>query len=213
MFDQRVIAGDRSTKANPRGITPEAAKELSEDLRKALTPEQVAVLDAGMEKFRDGIRKVAQEAYEEGLYTKELYDQMVKNPAYVTFQVVEYIEANRSSKVHKSIGTFKDIENPADSSLLKVIATVRAIERNRVTRKSIDALKLMPGEVETAKSVFNGKNGTRFVSKPGEPQTEPVIYYEHGKAQGYYVDPYIKMSIENSSIGENNVVVSMLSPV
>lgn len=211
LFYQRIIAGDRSTQANPRGITPEAAKELSDNLRSVLSTEQVAVLDKAMEDFRAGLHSVVEDAYKAGLFTKELYEQLAKNPAYVTFQVIEHLEATQSSKIHKSIGTLKDITNPADASLLKMIATIRATERNIVTEKAVEALRLMPGEVEDARSVFNGKNGVRFLAKKNEPETEPVIYYKNGKAVGVYVDRYIKMSIENSTIGENKVVTTILS--
>lgn len=213
VFYERIAKGDRSSQANPRGITPAAAEELIADIKSGMTGKQIATIEKAADDFRAGVRKVAEEAYREGLYTPELYKQMQENPAYVTYQVIDHLEAGVTSRVHKSIGTLKDITNPADATILKLIATVRAIERNKVTRQSIEFLKRLPGEVEDAQSVFNGKNGQRFIAKKGEPETEPVIYYEKGKAKGYYVDPYIKMSIERSTIGENKVVLSALSPL
>ena len=42
-----------------------------------------------MTEFRQAMRRVAEEAYDAGLYTDELYEQMQENPAYVTFRVID----------------------------------------------------------------------------------------------------------------------------
>lgn len=210
LFYQRIIAGDRSSQANPRGITPSAAQELHDALIGELTPEQAKVLADGITQFRDGLRKVADEAYKEGLYTPELYKQMQENPAYVTFQVIDHLENAMTSKVYKSIGTLKDITNPADASILKMIATVHAIERNKVSRTSVDFLKEhFPLEVEDAKTVFSGKNGRRFIDSK-QPYNDTVIFYRDGKMEGYYVDSYIKKSIDNESVGQTFAIISGL---
>lgn len=209
LFYQRIIAGDRSASANPRGITPEAAKELHDDLVAGLTGEQGTALEAAITQFRAGLRSVAEEAFKEGLYTPELYKQMQENPAYVTFQVIDHLEAGMSSKVYKSIGTLKDITNPADASILKMIATVRAIERNKVNTAAINFLnEHYPEEIETAKS-SQGPNGKHFLDSR-QPNQELVLHYVNGHAHGYYVDPYIKKSLDNESIGQSLAVVSGL---
>ncbi len=208
LFYERIISGDRSTQANPRGLTVDAADELYAMLRDELSAEQRTALGKAITDFRSGLRKVAEEAYREGLYTPELYQQMQENPAYVTFQVIDHLEEGMSSKVFKSIGTFKDITNPADASILKMIATVRAIERNKVARSAVDfLLEHFPAEIEPAKTVFNGKNGKRFIDSR-QPEQELVLHYKNGKAEGHYVDPYIAASIKNESAGQSLAVVS-----
>lgn len=210
MFYERIIAGDRSKQANPRGITPDVATELRAALDEGLTDSQRTALTEGVVAFREALRGVATEAYGEGLYTPELYQQMQDNPAYVTFQVLDHMDEGMNSKVYKSIGTLKDISNPADASILKMIATVRAIERNKVTRTTVDFLKeFYPEEVENAKAVFNGTNGQRFIESKRQDQ-EMVMLYRNGKAEGHYVDPYIKKSLDNESIGQTFAVVSAL---
>lgn len=210
LFYQRIIAGDRSAQANPRGITVEAATELHDALVRSLTPEQAPVLASAVVRFRDQLKAIAEEAFKEGLYTPELYQQMQENPAYVTFQVIDHLEEGMSSKVYKSIGTLKDITNPADASILKMIATVRAIEVNKVKRVVVDFQKeYYPNEIEDAKKVFNGKNGTRFIDSR-QPYNDTIIFYRNGKAEGYYVDSYIKKSIDNESIGQTLAIVSGL---
>lgn len=200
LFYTRIAAGDRSDVANPRGITPDAATELIEKMRSTLGDENLAVLEANGEKFRAAIKSIATEAYESGLYTKELYDQMQANPAYVTFQVLDHLEDGMTSRVYKSVGTLKDIANPADSSMLKVITTIRAIERNNVS-KSVTAFleQNFAGEIEEAKYVFNGK--TRVPVQPKKENQELLTFFEDGKMRGVYVDKYIAESVNNESVG------------
>lgn len=205
LFYKRIIDGDRSKVANPRGITPDVAKTLYEDVQKNLG-DKFGVLEKSLTDFREGMMKVSEEAYTEGLYGKEMYDKMKENPTYATFQVIDHIEDGLSSKVYKSIGTLKDITNPATASIEKMIKTVQAIERNRTNKKTVDFLKTNFGdEIQTAKSVFAGK-GKKFIEskKQGE---ELITFMRDGKAEGYYVDPYIARTLENESIGSNLALV------
>ncbi len=209
LFYQRIIAGDRSTQANPRGITPDAAQELLDALKSDYSEEQQAILMNATNRFRTGLKKVAEEAYEEGLYSPELYQKMQENPAYATFQVIDHLEDGVSAKVFKSIGTFKDITNPADASLLKLVATVRAIERNKVHRLTIDFLKEhYADEISPAKAMFTGK-GKRFIESKKDNESL-VMMMRGGKQEGYYVDPYIQKSLANESIGHSLAMVSGL---
>lgn len=209
LFYERIRSGDRSDVANPRGITPKVAEELMLKMFEDLGVEKSTILVENMERFRTTLRSVAEEAHAEGLYSDELYKQMQENPAYVTFQVIDHIDKGMTSKVHKSLGTLKDITNPADASLLKMISTVRAIERNKVNRSTIEFLNdKMPQDIKPAQTKFVGKAKIPVESRL--PNEELVMYMDKGKVQGYYVDPYIKSSLDNESIGQNNAVVSIL---
>lgn len=209
LFYQRVAAGDRTEQANPRGITPKAAEELLADMETQMGKEQYAELERNVEAFRGVMRTVTDAAYAEGLYSKEMYDQMVENPAYATFQVLEHLETNVSHKVFKSVGTFKDIANPADATILKTMATIRAIERNKVHRVTIDFLQEnFPTEVREADKQFSGKKQTYIESR--DPKEELAFVYRDGKAIGYYVDPYIKSSLQNETVGRNLAALSVI---
>lgn len=206
MFYMRIAAGDRSDVANPRGITPDAAKELVKDVVKNYTPEQRRVLTESVEKFQQASRKITEEAFGAGLYKPELYAQMQENPAYVTFQVLDHLESGMTSRVYKSIGTLKDIANPADSTMLKIIATIRATERNRVTKSTVDFLRQnFPEDIEEAK--YTGSAKGRFPIPSKDPNKELITYFEKGVMKGYYVDPYIAESINNQSVGANAPIV------
>lgn len=208
LFYERIVSGDRSEIANPRGLTPNAVEELYDTFKKEMGQERMAVLNTSMDKFRGLIKSVAEEAYKEGLYSEELYKKMQENPAYVTFQVVEHIEDGVSAKVSKQIGTLKDVNNVANSSILKVIATVRAIERNKVTRSVVQFLNTnFPEDIKPAKTVFTGR-GLRAIEDKKEG--ELIMYAEKGKYQGFYVDEYIAASVRNTSTGYNNAIISGL---
>lgn len=200
LFYTRIAAGDRSDVANPRGITPDAAKEALLNMTTEVGGDNMAVLEANATKFRNAIKTIATEAYKSGLYSEELYKNMQENPAYVTFQVLDHLEDGMTSRVYKSVGTLKDIANPADSSMLKVITTIRAIERNDVTKAVVKFLtKNFEGEISEAK--YSGSEKGRRPLPSKKPDEELITFFEDGKMKGYYVDPYIAQSINNESVG------------
>lgn len=208
LFYKRIIDGDRSKVANPRGITVDVAKKLYEDLRNKLG-DKLPVLDESLKGFQEALMKRADEAYNEGLYSEEMYNDMKKNPTYATFQVLDYIENGLTSKVYKSIGTLKDITNPATASMEKMIKTVQAVEQNRANTKMVDFLNTnFPDEIKPATKVFSGK-GQRFLESKKDNE-ELVTLLRKGKLEGYYVDPYIAKSLTNESIGSNLAAVQAL---
>jgi hypothetical protein len=208
LFYKRIIDGDRSKVANPRGITVDVAKTLYEDVQKNLG-DKVKILEESLTDFRNKMMNIAEEAYKEGLYSAELYQQMKDNPTYATFQVIDHLEDGLTSKVYKSIGTLKDITNPATATIEKMIKTVQAIERNKVNKATVDFLKKdFSDEIKPAKSVFNGKSKSFIDSKKFDE--ELVTFMRNGKAEGYYVDPYIAKTLNNESIGQNLALVQGL---
>lgn len=209
LFYERIVAGDRSEVANPRGIRPEDAAKNYEALKKELGAEKTKILLENMEVFRSGVREVAESAFKEGLYTQELYQKMLDNPAYASFQVVEHMELTMSSKVYESIGTLKDISNPADATILKTIATIKAVERNKVAGAvKRFMLENFPTEIKQANTKWNGK--FREIVDPKHKEGELLIHMVAGKPEGYYVDEYVAKSMQRSTIGENSAVLSAL---
>lgn len=209
LFYARIAAGDRSEVANPRGITPDAAKELVAKVAEPYTAEQRKILSEQVEKFHNAIKSVNDEAYQAGLYKPELYQQMLENPAYVTFQVLDHLEDGMTSRIYKSLGTLKDIANPADATMLKVISTIRATERNKTTKATVEfLLKEFSGEIEEAKYIGSKKGRSPIPSR--KPNQELVTFFDQGKVKGYYVDPYIAETINNQSVGQNAPIVPVI---
>lgn len=209
LFYERIASGDRSDVANPRGITPQAAEELLAKMESTLPEGSFEILKQSVTDFRQAIQDVAEEAFKEGLYKSELHDKMLENPKYVTFQVLDHLEEGVTSKIHKSVGTLKDVANPADASLLKTIATIRAIERNKTTKSVVEFLtNRFPEDILPAKTIKTPKGQIPQESKL--PNQELITYLKDGKRVGYYVDPYIKHAVENNSVGGNNVIIGAL---
>ncbi len=209
LFYERIASGDRSDVANPRGITPKAAQELRDKMNETLSPEQVKVLEKGILSFREAVKSIAEEAFQEGLYKPEMHDQLMANPAYATFQVLDHMEEGMTSKIHKSMGTLKDVSNPADATLLKTISTLRAIERNKTTRAVVEFLDgNFPKDIKEADYLHTPKGKVPKESK--DPELELVTYMKDGRRLGYYVDRYIKESVDNGSISRNNAILDAL---
>lgn len=209
LFYERIAAGDRSDVANPRGITPEASKELIAAMQKEYGAERWAIMQSQVEKFRAASKKVTEDAFEAGLYKPELYKQMQENPAYVTFQVLDHLEDGMTSRVYKSLGTLKDVTNPADATMLKIITTIRAAERNKTTKSVVDFLTANFSDEITEANYSQSPKG-RFPMPSKKPNQELVTFFEQGKIKGYYVDPYIAETINNQSVGHNAPIVPVI---
>jgi hypothetical protein len=206
LFYDRIIAGDRSELANPRGLSPKAAEELKTTLLADLTPAQREVLRRNLKAFRAAVKTAAEDAYDAGLYSAESWADIQKNPAYATFQVLEHLEDGLSSKLHHQIGTLKDIANPADSTILKTLITMRATEHQRVKRGVLDFLtQHEPTSIEDAKTVWTGK-GHRPI-EPKDKNQRLVTYFDRGALKGKYVDPYIADILDNEAVGRNAAIL------
>jgi len=211
LFYERVASGDRSNFANPRGITPDAAVELIAEMRVQLGVKRWLLLREQLANFRAVSKRITKMAYEAGLYKKEMYIKMKKNPAYATFQVLDFLEEGMTSRIYKSVGTFRDIANPADSTLLKMITTIKAAERNVVTQKTVEFLKEnYPEDIEEAQYTGSKKGRFPLPPKGSKKELKLITVFEKGNLKGYYVDPYIAETINNQSYGQNAPLVPTL---
>ncbi len=209
---ERITAGDRSEFANPGGITPTDATERINALKTYYGPEKFNTIETNATKFRDFLKGIAEEAYKEGMFSKELFDVMQGNEKYVPFQVVEYMENYVSWKTKGQVGTLKDINNPANSLLLKAIATVRAIENQKMKMATFKLLEdHFSKEIKEAELQFTGRAQRPMESR--EEGMEMVTYYKDGKLRGKIVDQYIAKGLERDSISRNRAVMTVLSPI
>lgn len=210
IFNQRIADGDRSDVANPLGITPDAAKELLKKQEKMFGEIYWKLMQEQAAKFRLANMRIAEEAYSNGLYKKEIYEDMKKNPSYATFQVIEHIDKGVTSKIYRSFGTFKKVTNPLDATMLKVMTTIVASERNKVALSIVNELKKdFPEDIQEAKY-----EKTKFGRSPIEPDKtsdlQLIKYLENGVIKGYYVDPYIADTFNKTSVGQNLPLVATL---
>jgi len=208
MFLNRVIT-ERGDLANPLGHTPESAKKQLADMKNKMGDEVFGIIDENVVKFRDAIKEIMQEGYNAGLYKPELYQQMIDNPAYATFQVLDHLQENIPASIRHQVGTLKEISNPATATLIKTVSTIRSIERNKVNTKTKAFLEQFhPDEIKPAKKVFTGKTHLPVESK--ESNEKLVIYMDQGKVEGIYVDPYIAKSLRRNTTAYNNGIIDAL---
>lgn len=212
MMYERITAGDRSEIANPKGLSPDSAQEAYDRLIDGLLPEQRTVLSDALLRYREAFAEVTDAAYESGLYTDAQKKNIDENPAYGTFQVIDYIADGLSSSIIRQAGTLLDIANVADATLLKAMVTIRATEHNNVKRSVFDFWdEHYPDEIEQAREVGWGRN-RQVLEPPRGKRSRSVLvtYKEKGVLRGKYVDPFVAASLNNESVGRNGAVVSLL---
>jgi DNA repair protein RadC len=208
LFLERV-ANERGDLANPLGFQKATAEAQLEYFKKVLGEDRFSILQESAEVFRNGVKSVLDAAETSGIYSKDVVERLRANPAYATYQVVDYLDLNLPAGVRQQKGTLKDIANPATATVMKTISVIRAAERNLVKGKTIGFLKEHHSEdIKPAKTMWNGKNHEPIPSKNKDEALLMVM--EEGKLNGYYVDPYIADSFDYASTGGMNVMIRVL---
>lgn len=223
VYYERILNGDRGKVANPKGLDPSAvaelmgedldeelaldaqkeAEEVTTSLRAELGDARYEVLKDLASKFREGINEAFELGNEEGLYSEELMELVRSNAFYVPFKTQKYIDTRTKASVSAQAGTLSDIEDPIVTSIEKVAAIIRAVERNKVARSHINLLnERYPDEIEPAKTRWVGKRKEIVNIEHQDKSKATVIYMEKGKPQGFYADEYVGKTINNSSIGQ-----------
>ena len=220
---ERITHGDRSELANPRGMgggNPEDVPQRYAALRQTYTPDQLKTLDAQVAAFRAAVGEVAAEAYTAGLYTDEMYTQMQENPAYATYRVIEHLDEAVTARIYQQVGTLKEVANAANSTILKTMATIRAIERNTMVRETLGLLEANKSALEAGAAPYSGfvleDAETRWTGKRQTPvesrdrNKKLILSWQKGTIVGKYVDPYIAASLNNESVGSNLAAIRVL---
>jgi len=176
---------ERGELANPGGYDPKTAKWTLDEMEKHTNPEDWQKLQEAKEMFRKGMQALVNQAEKEGFYRPEMLEQMKANKSYATFQVLDYIDQKITSAVHQQKGTLKDIANPATTSLMKMVTTLRAMRYNKSKKVNLKFLKDL-GELEDAKMIWNGKTKVPIESRNKDLGLVKVIIV--GKIRAFYVD-------------------------
>jgi hypothetical protein len=196
---ERAI-NERGEMANPGGYSPETAQAYLDKLEQQFSPADWQKLQEAKDLLRQGVQTTVDLMDKNEFKDPELIAQMKGNKTYATFQVVDYVEQNLTSAVHQQVGTLKDIANPATSTVMKSIVTMKAIEYNNAKKLVLDFQKEQyPDEIEVAKSRYAGKNKGKEFIKPRDPEQELVLVIEGGKLQGYYVPKDLAYVLNNTN--------------
>ena len=194
---ERAI-NERGEMANPGGYDPKTAQEQLDYMQRTIPAKDWDKLQSAKDDFRKATQSLVTEAEKAGFYRPEMIQEMKANPAYATFQVIDYLDTYVSPSVHRQLGTLKDIANPATSSVIKAISLLRAIERNNAKLTTIDYIKENHSdEIIEAPTHWNGR--TQVVTERKMPGMDLVMVRDQGKLKGYYIDPYIARGLNNMS--------------
>ena len=189
---ERVI-NERGELANPFGQNPKTARAGLERMKAQLGSTKWQVLQTQLGAFRKATDHVLKEAEKEGFYKKELIEKMKANPAYANFQVVDYIDSDfATSAVHEQVGTLSGIANAGTSTVMKNLAILNAIEKNKAKRSVV---KFMQGfhkaDITEAPYVYNATKKIREPRAPRDPKFGIIELMDNGNRKGFYVDKYI----------------------
>ena len=208
LFLERVV-NERGELANPLGQTKSTAEAQLKYLEKQLGEKRWNALQKALGDYRKANDKVLKMAEDEGFYRPELIKEMKANPAYATYQVLDYLDTNISASIKQQVGTLKDIANPASSTVIKAVSMIRAIERNKTKKSIVKFMKeYYPQEISEAKYAYNGK--ARIPQESRDSKLALFTTMEDGKFTGYYVDPYIAKTMEWGGTGHANAVIEGL---
>lgn len=194
---------ERGELANPLGFNPKTAQDQLNGLEKSMKPEDWNTLQEALKLFRNANEKILKMARDSEFYSPELLAQMEANKSYATYQVIDYLDTYVSAHVSRSIGTLKDIANPATSTVMKGISVVKAIERNNAKKTAVAFFKEnFPDEIIPAKSVFAGKGRRQFVESQ-DPDMKMIKLIENGQMTAYYVEKDLADTIN----GQTNTTI------
>jgi len=221
---ERMTEGDRGGIANPHGLSGARAQEqydhMIETFRRGpdgefipMTKEEQVFLREQIQLLRTAVNTVTEKAHQAGLYSDEMYEQMMANPAYATFRVVEHMDKALDARVHHQVGTIQAVANPADSTMMKTLLVLQAVERQKIKSAGLRFLnKFFADEVKAAPiSTVNGVPVPQPPTSPLDKVTWGLVkYYEKGKVKGVWVDLYVAQSLNNDSIGHQNAAIKIL---
>jgi hypothetical protein len=190
--------GGRSVIPNPLGITPEEARLQLLRMRLAHGIKRMTLLDAAANYFHDMVFEVVGDATDAGIINRDTFENLIKpnKSNYATFVPIEYVDVFVPAGISKQVGTFKEIQNPFISTVLKTITMFRATQYQLAKTGAINFLKEYFGdEIQKAEEVFDGK---QTIIRPPKDRSKTLLKIkENGKMAGYYVDPFIADMFEN----------------
>ena len=207
LFFDRIILGDRVELANPGGIGPVEAKELRATLNATMTPAQRRVMENEKNELRQWLKDLQLQAWDVGLLTEKVHEQVVSSEFYAPYRVIEHMDADVNWRIVHQIGTLKGVAHLGDSAILKGLSTIRAIETQKMKTGVLDFIdQHHPEEAPHAPLKWNGK-----AQVPQEPDLKSgkhlVTYYDHGKLRGRHVDSYVANSLNHYSVEINDWVM------
>jgi predicted SprT family Zn-dependent metalloprotease len=189
---------DRKGIANPLGVNPARAEEQLTHFKKQIGDEKFSKIENIAKEFHALVFEVVQEAVRVGSYNKKVFAERIEpnKDTYVSFGVINYMQAYVPSGVKKQIGTLNEIENPFLTTILKTISLIKVNEKQRAANSVRDMLKEnFADEIKDSKRIQRDRLVV-FKDTPGFGRLQVL---EDGRMASYDVDPYIAKSFDNDS--------------
>jgi hypothetical protein len=210
---QMEIVGEtgRAVMFNPGGETDRTAREALARLQATLGPEGYAALETAVGGFRDVIYSIMEDANQSGLFSAELWKTISTNKDnYAAFTPLEYVQEYLPSTIRKQVGTFKEIADPLQQTVLKVISIHRAAQNNRFTREAVRVIgQTSPELVTTAPMKYNGK--TMEPQPPKDSALSMVEWKVNGQRVGAHIPKRYAAMWEDKSPAERDAILRLLS--
>jgi hypothetical protein len=210
---QMEVVGEtgRAVMFNPGGETDRTAREALARLQATLGPEGYAALETAVSGFRDVIYSIMEDANQSGLFSAELWKTISTNKDnYAAFTPLEYVQEYLPSTIRKQVGTFKEIADPLQQTVLKVISIHRAAQNNRFTREAVRVIRqTSPELVTTAPMKYNGK--TMEPQPPKNSALSMVEWKVNGQRVGAHIPKRYAAMWEDKSPAERDAILRLLS--
>jgi hypothetical protein len=206
-----TVEKGRAVMANPGGETARTSAEMLASLQQRLGPEKTAALESAVAGFRDVVFTIMEDANDAGLFSADLWEIISANrDNYAAFTPLEYVQEYLPSAIRKQVGTFKEIADPLQQTVLKSISIHRAAQNNRFKRAAVEAIRqTAPELVKPAPMKYNGK--AMVPQESQETGLTLVQWKEDGQLTGVHLpDRYARMW-EDQSPAERDAILKLLS--
>jgi hypothetical protein len=203
------IINERTDIANPYGFNTKNAPLQIEHLKKQLGDKAFSTLEEKVKVFHDLIFKSVEEAVVVGSYNKELFETKIlpNKDHYSSFAVLDYMQDFMPATIKAQTGTLKEVGNPFISTILKTISVNRLNAYQRAKNATLDSILIPTGDAVLTKVITTDGKLKKFI--PGKDRGT-IERLEDGKIVSYDVDPYIAKSFEHDTVGDLNMIVSII---
>jgi hypothetical protein len=206
-----TVEKGRAVMANPGGETARTSAEMLASLQQRLGPDKTAALESAVAGFRDVVFTIMEDANDAGLFSADLWEIISANrDNYAAFTPLEYVQEYLPSAIRKQVGTFKEIADPLQQTVLKSISIHRAAQNNRFKRAAVEAIRqTAPELVKPAPMKYNGK--AMVPQESQETGFTLVQWKDDGQLTGVHLpDRYARMW-EDQSPAERDAILKLLS--
>jgi hypothetical protein len=149
LMGERNLYGDRKEMANPGAFGEKTSATMLSHIRRRHGVAGYNAARKAADAIRGRFMETMREAHKSGLITDDMMQEIENNKYYVPYVVHQYAHLMHvPAAIQSQIGTFKDIQNPLISLVMKNGSVWRAIDINNGKRTVIDLER-----------DFNTKNG------------------------------------------------------